>query len=67
MKKLAKPQNQYFSSGPCAKFSTWNTNILSNALIGRSHRSKEGKTILKSVIQNTKRIYNQYLKNNVQI
>ena len=56
MKKLAKPQNKYFSSGPCAKFSTWNTNILSNALIGRSHRSKEGKTILKSVIQNTKRV-----------
>ena len=56
MKKLVKPQNQYFSSGPCAKFSTWNANILSNALIGRSHRSKEGRIILKSVIQNTKRI-----------
>ena len=32
-----------FSSGPCAKRPGWTVEALKNALVGRSHRSKEGK------------------------
>jgi len=32
-----------FSSGPCAKRPGWTLDALKNALVGRSHRSKEGK------------------------
>jgi len=38
-----------FSSGPCAKRPGWTVNALKNALVGRSHRSKEGKARLKEV------------------
>ena len=38
-----------FSSGPCAKRPGWTVDALKNALVGRSHRSKEGKARLKEV------------------
>lgn len=45
-----------FSSGPCAKRSGWNVDALSGALVGRSHRSKEGKARLREVIDRTRDI-----------
>lgn len=53
-KPIHSPQRPYFSSGPCAKRPGWNPAALSNALVGRSHRSGEGKARLKEVIDRTK-------------
>lgn len=50
-KPSQKPENPCFSSGPCAKRPGWNLNVLKNALVGRSHRSVEGRARLKEVIQ----------------
>lgn len=53
-KPTHSPQRPYFSSGPCAKRPGWNPAALSNALVGRSHRSREGKARLKEIIDRTK-------------
>jgi phosphoserine aminotransferase len=45
-----KPNNPDFSSGPCAKRPGWSLQALSNALVGRSHRAKEGKARLQEVL-----------------
>ncbi|MDI2113260.1 phosphoserine transaminase [Commensalibacter nepenthis] len=45
-----KPNNPCFSSGPCAKRPGWNLDVLQDALVGRSHRSTEGRQKLKDVI-----------------
>jgi phosphoserine aminotransferase len=45
-----RPANPHFSSGPCAKRPGWSTEALSGALVGRSHRAKDGKARLKAVI-----------------
>jgi phosphoserine aminotransferase len=42
MKPTRRPANPCFSSGPCAKRPGWSPAALSQALVGRSHRSKEG-------------------------
>ena len=52
------PQNPNFSSGPCAKYKNWSLDKLSGALIGRSHRSKNGKKKLKLCIEETKSLLN---------
>lgn len=44
------PTNPDFSSGPCAKRPGWSLSALSDAAIGRSHRSKPGKAKLQEVI-----------------
>jgi len=41
-----KPARPYFSSGPCAKPPGWDAASLATASLGRSHRSKIGKTRL---------------------
>ena len=41
-----KPARPYFSSGPCAKPPGWTPQALSTDVLGRSHRSKLGKTRL---------------------
>jgi phosphoserine aminotransferase len=51
-----RPANPHFSSGPCAKRPGWNLQALKNALVGRSHRSKEGKAKLKRAIDLTREI-----------
>jgi phosphoserine aminotransferase len=45
-----------FSSGPCAKRPGWSLDALKNALVGRSHRSKEGKERLKEVSLRMKKV-----------
>ncbi len=49
-KPQAKPRVPNFSSGPTCKRPGWSTNALSDAFVGRSHRSKEGKARLKKAI-----------------
>jgi phosphoserine aminotransferase len=51
-----KPANPHFSSGPCAKRPGWSLQALKDALVGRSHRSKEGKAKLKRAIDLTREI-----------
>ena len=45
-----------FSSGPCAKRPGWTVDALKNALVGRSHRSKEGKARLQEVSDRMKKV-----------
>ena len=40
-KPAARPANPRFSPGPTTKFKGWDFSLLKNALLGRSHRSKE--------------------------
>ena len=49
MKPNVRPRIPNFSSGPCAKRPGWTPEVLSNALVGRSHRAKVGKARLQEV------------------
>src|ERR1700731_4845890 len=49
-----RPAVPHFSSGPCAKRPGWNPQNLTNAILGRSHRSKPGKAKLKRAIDLTR-------------
>jgi len=51
-----RPARPFFSSGPCAKRPGWSPEVLRDALVGRSHRSKPGKQKLKDAIDRTKRL-----------
>lgn len=51
-----KPANPNFSSGPCAKRPGWTLEALSDAALGRSHRSKPGKAKLREVIDLTRAV-----------
>jgi phosphoserine aminotransferase len=55
-KPLQKPKNPDFSSGPCAKRPGYKIENLRSALLGRSHRSTEGKERLKKTINKTMKI-----------
>src|SRR5262249_23023618 len=55
-KPALRPGNACFSSGPCAKRPGWSLQNLDKALLGRSHRSKEGKARLKLAIDKTKEL-----------
>ena len=56
MKPQLKPRGIKFSSGPCAKRPGWGPADLSNAVLGRSHRSKIGKARLAEAIDRTRAI-----------
>ena len=56
MKPTALPQGIHFSSGPCAKRPGWAPDVLSSAALGRSHRSKLGKSKLKQAIDGMSRL-----------
>ncbi len=56
LKPAVRPGNPNFSSGPCAKRPGWTPEVLSGALLGRSHRSAEGKARLAEVIGRSKRL-----------
>jgi len=51
-----RPADPQFSSGPCKKHPGWTFNTLSNALLGRSHRSAPGKARLAQAIEETRTI-----------
>ena len=51
-----RPRRPYFSSGPCAKRPGWTPEILNDAALGRSHRSKIGKAKLNEVIARSRAI-----------
>ena len=53
-KPTVRPANPNFSSGPCAKRPGWRPAALQHALVGRSHRSSEGKAKLKQAIERTR-------------
>ncbi|HEU4825601.1 MAG TPA: phosphoserine aminotransferase, partial [Dongiaceae bacterium] len=46
-----RPARPHFSSGPCAKRPGWTPQILSEAVLGRSHRSAAGRAKLAEVIR----------------
>ena len=54
MKPTVRPERPHFSSGPCAKRPGWALENLSDAALGRSHRSKLGKARLKRAIDETR-------------
>ncbi|MDB2402112.1 phosphoserine transaminase [Litoricolaceae bacterium] len=51
-----KPNNPNFSSGPCSKRPGYQLQSLNLETLGRSHRSPVGKSALRSVCDETKRI-----------
>ncbi|MHB0980692.1 MAG: phosphoserine transaminase [Thermoleophilia bacterium] len=55
-KPSVRPANPNFSSGPCAKRPGWEPGALVGALVGRSHRSKEGRARLKGLIEQSKAV-----------
>lgn len=56
MKPQQLPRVPLFSSGPCAKRPGWGPAVLSDAALGRSHRSKIGKAKLADVLDRSRRI-----------
>lgn len=56
MKPITKPKDPHFCSGPCAKIPGWNLNLLSNSLIGRSHRSEAGQAAIKHMLEKTRSV-----------
>ena len=56
LKPAMRPARPEFSSGPCAKRPGWTPDNLSNAVLGRSHRSKLGKASLAEVIERTREV-----------
>jgi phosphoserine aminotransferase len=55
-KPLMRPAVPHFSSGPCAKRPGWSLSALTDAALGRSHRSKVGKAKLKRAIELTREV-----------
>src|ERR671934_1246425 len=51
-----RPVTPHFSSGPCAKRPGWSLSTLTDAVLGRSHRSKIGKAKLKRAIDLTREV-----------
>src|SRR6187401_57270 len=51
-----RPTLPHFSSGPCAKRPGWSLQNLTDAVLGRSHRSKIGKAKLKRAIDLTRKL-----------
>jgi len=52
-KPAQRPFRPLFSSGPCAKRPGWTPDVLSSALLGRSHRSAAGIARIKQAIDTT--------------
>src|SRR5213595_1712307 len=55
-KPALRPLVPHFSSGPCAKRPGWSLQALTDALLGRSHRSKSGRAKLARAIGLTREI-----------
>ncbi|NMD42719.1 MAG: phosphoserine transaminase [Firmicutes bacterium] len=52
-KPTLKPENPFFSSGPCAKYPRYSLEALADAPLGRSHRSALGRSRLLQSIRMT--------------
>ncbi len=57
-KPIKKPGSPFFSSGPCNKRPGWNPNVLSKAILGRSHRSKVALGRIQEVLNLTRDLLN---------
>ena len=55
-KPTQKPSNPNFSSGPCSKRPGWTPSVLSDACLGRSHRSKSGRAKLREAIDRSRNL-----------
>ncbi len=55
-KPSRKPERPQFSSGPCAKPPGWSPQWLDGALVGRSHRSPQGRDEIAALIGSLKRL-----------
>src|SRR6184192_3574175 len=55
-KPALRPLVPHFASGPCAKRPGWSLSALTDAALGRSHRSKVGKAKLKRAIELTREV-----------
>jgi phosphoserine aminotransferase len=55
-KPSLRPSSPNFSSGPCAKRPGWSVDQLKDAALGRSHRSKIGKSKLGEVLDRSRRL-----------
>ncbi len=55
-KPAMRPARPEFSSGPCAKRPGWSPENLSNAVLGRSHRSKLGKARINEAMDRTREV-----------
>jgi phosphoserine aminotransferase len=55
-KPALRPARAEFSSGPCAKRPGWSPENLRSAVLGRSHRSRAGKSRLKAAIDQTRSV-----------
>ena len=51
-----RPACPHFSSGPCAKRPGWSLQALTDAVLGRSHRSKSGKAKLQRSLDLTREV-----------
>jgi phosphoserine aminotransferase len=51
-----RPVTPHFSSGPCAKRPGWSLQTLTDAVLGRSHRSRAGRAKLKRAIDLTREV-----------
>jgi len=56
MKPNQRPKRPHYSSGPCAKRPGWTPAVLSDADVGRSHRSKPARAKLLEVIERSRRV-----------
>ncbi len=56
MKPNQRPKRPHFSSGPCAKHPGWTPDLLSDAELGRSHRSKPSRAKLLEVIERSRSV-----------
>ncbi|MGL4825426.1 MAG: phosphoserine transaminase [Alphaproteobacteria bacterium] len=50
------PKRPFFSSGPCVKYPGWSWDVLKNAKLSRSHRSGDGKALLKACLEKTRKL-----------
>ena len=55
-KPATRPARPQFSSGPTVKHPGWSLSNLQAAPLGRSHRSKAGKSRLKEAIDRTREV-----------
>lgn len=56
MRPALRPRRPHFASGPCAKPPVWSPAALSNAVVGRYHRSNSARARLHEVVERTRKL-----------